>query len=109
MKHAGSMNQPRWFKLYSRAAMLMLALLILFADLAVSQQSVANADFIIAKPVIDVYKNAAVDSEVTSQALYGTGVLSLEKQGDWIKIRTADLRRRSMHRCCHDSETRGCL
>jgi len=37
-----------------------------------------------------MYKDAAADSEVTSQVLYGTGVLSSEKQGGWIKIRTAD-------------------
>jgi len=37
-----------------------------------------------------MYKDATSDSEVTSQVLYGTGVLSLEKRGSWIKIRTAD-------------------
>jgi cell wall-associated NlpC family hydrolase len=55
-----------------------------------AQQSVPNADFVVSQPVINMYKGATVDSEVTSQVLYGTGVLSLEKQSGWIRIRTAD-------------------
>lgn len=57
---------------------------------ALAQKSVAKADFIVARPVIDTFAQPGADSHVTSQALYGTGVQSLEKQGEWIKIRTAD-------------------
>lgn len=55
-----------------------------------AQQSVPNSDLVVSRPVVNMYKNATADSEVTSQVLYGTGVLSLEKQGEWSKIRTAD-------------------
>jgi SH3-like domain-containing protein len=90
MAQAGLVNLARWLKQSRRSALFTLVALLLFEYSAVSQQSVANADFVIAKPVINMYKSAAGDSEVTSQALYGTGVLSLNKQSDWINIRTAD-------------------
>src|SRR5580692_1183649 len=90
MKFTGSVNQPRWSKLSFRAGPLMLACLLVSAHLLAAQQSVANSDLVVSRPVINMYKSAATDSEVTSQVLYGTGVLSLEKQGDWINIRTAD-------------------
>ena len=63
---------------------------MLAGSLAMGQQSVPNADFVVSRPVINMYKSASADTEVTSQVLYGTGVKSLEKQGDWVKIRTAD-------------------
>ncbi|MGA9670100.1 MAG: SH3 domain-containing C40 family peptidase [Terracidiphilus sp.] len=57
---------------------------------AEAQQSVPNADFVIAKPVAEMFSRAAADSDVVSQAIYGTDVLSLEQHEDWYKIRTAD-------------------
>lgn len=55
-----------------------------------AQVSVANADLVVAKPVVNMHSKPTADSDVVSQALYGTGVLSLKKQGDWYDIRTAD-------------------
>lgn len=63
---------------------------MLAGSLAVAQQSVPNADFVVSRPVVNMYKSASADTEVTSQVLYGTGVKSLDRQGNWIKIRTAD-------------------
>jgi gamma-D-glutamyl-L-lysine dipeptidyl-peptidase len=63
---------------------------LLTGSLAGAQQSLPNADLVVSRPVANMYKSATADSEVTSQVLYGTGVRSLEKQGDWINIRTAD-------------------
>jgi len=63
---------------------------LLAGSLVMAQQSVPNADLVVSRPVANMYKSATADSEVTSQVLYGTGVRSLEKQGDWIRIRTAD-------------------
>lgn len=72
------------------ACLVLLALFLGWAELSPAQQSVANADFVVSQPVINMYKSATADSEVVSQVLYGTGVTSLEKQGSWIRIRTAD-------------------
>jgi cell wall-associated NlpC family hydrolase len=55
-----------------------------------AQVSVPRADLVVAKPVINMYSKPTTDSDVVSQALYGTGVLSLEKEADWYHIRTAD-------------------
>ena len=69
---------------------LVLICALLAGSLVIAQQSVPNADLVVSRPVAHMYKSATADSEVTSQVLYGTGVRSLEKQGDWIRIRTAD-------------------
>jgi len=69
---------------------LILICALLAGSLVMAQQSVPNADLVVSRPVANMYKSATADSEVTSQVLYGTGVRSLEKQGDWIRIRTAD-------------------
>jgi cell wall-associated NlpC family hydrolase len=57
---------------------------------AVGQQSVAKPDYVVSKPVINMHSAASADSEVVSQALYGSGVLSLEKKDGWIQTRTGD-------------------
>lgn len=62
----------------------------LAGSLAEAQRSVPNADFVVSQPVVNMYKSASADTEVTSQVLYGTGVKALEKQGDWVRIQTAD-------------------
>jgi SH3-like domain-containing protein len=67
-----------------------LVLLLLPMIPASAQQSVPGADFVVSKPVIDMYRNPTIESDVVSQAIYGTDVLSLKKQGDWYDIRTAD-------------------
>jgi hypothetical protein len=52
--------------------------------------SVHHPDFVVAKPVIHIFAMPTARSEVTSQAIYGTGVLLLEKRSIWRHIRTAD-------------------
>lgn len=64
--------------------------LLCLSPSAPAQRSVPRADLVVTKPVVNMFAQPSADSEVVSQAIYGTGVLSLEKQGDWYKIRTAD-------------------
>jgi cell wall-associated NlpC family hydrolase len=69
------------------------AIFVLLLSLAIpgrAQRSVPSADFVVCKPVIEMYRNPTAESDVVSQAIYGTDVLSLKKQGDWYDIRTAD-------------------
>jgi gamma-D-glutamyl-L-lysine dipeptidyl-peptidase len=63
---------------------------LMTAVLVQAQQSVGSPDLVVSQPVINMYKEATAASEVTSQALYGTGVQSIETRGDWVRIRTAD-------------------
>jgi cell wall-associated NlpC family hydrolase len=72
------------------AVALLLVLLLPLARMARAQKPAPHADYVVAQPVVDMLARPAADSDVTSQALYGTGVQSIEKQGDWIRIRTAD-------------------
>jgi len=60
------------------------------ANLAGAQVSVLHPDFVVAQPIINMYSKPSTDSDVVSQALYGTGVHSLEKQADWYDITTSD-------------------
>jgi gamma-D-glutamyl-L-lysine dipeptidyl-peptidase len=64
--------------------------LLLAASPARAQQSVDHPDAVVARPVVNMYRNATDASDVVSQALYGTGVLTLQSSQDWFKILTAD-------------------
>ncbi len=57
---------------------------------AAGQESVAKADYVVSRPVMNMYHSATADSDVVSQALYGAGVAALEKKDGWIRIRTGD-------------------
>lgn len=68
----------------------MLLLLLVPLIPARAQKPVPGADLVVARPVIEMYRSASANSDVVSQALYGTDVLSIEKQEGWYHIRTAD-------------------
>jgi cell wall-associated NlpC family hydrolase len=70
----------------------MLAMTILASNSnpASAQLGAPRADFVVAEPVLDMFAAPSADSDVSSQALYGTGVVALEQKGEWTQIRTAD-------------------
>lgn len=57
---------------------------------AAAQGSIPGANLVVAAPVINMYRSPSAESDVVSQAIYGTGVLSIQKQGAWYQIRTVD-------------------
>ncbi len=63
---------------------------LLLASPARAQQSVDHPDAVVARPVANMYRNATDASDVVSQALYGTGVTTIEGGQGWFHIRTAD-------------------
>lgn len=63
---------------------------LLAAMPAQAQKSVDHPDAVVARPVVNMYRNATDASDVVSQALYGTGVTTLESTQGWFHIRTAD-------------------
>jgi SH3-like domain-containing protein len=63
---------------------------LLAATQAEAQQSVDHPDAVVAKAVVNMYRNATDASDVVSQALYGTGVLTQQSSEGWFKILTAD-------------------
>lgn len=82
MPAASSLKLPRL------AALLLV--LMLAAAYAVAQQSVPHPDLVVARPVIDMHRHPTANSDVVSQAIYGTGVTELASQSGWYDIRTAD-------------------
>jgi SH3-like domain-containing protein len=72
------------------ASLWCVALLIPLQGKARAQMPVPHADFVVARPVLNMYAKPSEDSEVISQAIYGTSVLSIEKRDGWYEIRTAD-------------------
>jgi gamma-D-glutamyl-L-lysine dipeptidyl-peptidase len=63
---------------------------LLAATSARTQQSVDHPDAVVTRPVVNMYGNATDASDVVSQVLYGTGVLTLQSSQGWFKILTAD-------------------
>jgi gamma-D-glutamyl-L-lysine dipeptidyl-peptidase len=64
--------------------------LVCAAPPAPAQQSVDHPDAVVARPVVNMYRNATNASDVVSQALYGAGVTTIESGQGWFHIRTAD-------------------
>lgn len=80
---------------FTAARCLLIMSVALWGAFGISQRSVAKSDFVVSKSAINMYSSPSADGDVVSQALYGTGVLSLEKKKkwtrtEWIKIRTGD-------------------
>jgi gamma-D-glutamyl-L-lysine dipeptidyl-peptidase len=57
---------------------------------ACAQQSVPHPDLIVDKPVANMFSKPDAGSDVVSQTLYGSGVLTIEKKPGWYRIVTAD-------------------
>lgn len=86
-------NIPTLLKIACSVLTTSILILVLFMPMARTgraQQPVPQPDFVVAKPVINVFAKAEAASEVISQAIYGTDVATLEKRADWYNIRTAD-------------------
>jgi hypothetical protein len=49
-----------------------------------------SADHVVIKPVVNMYHEANEDTDVVSQAIYGTNVSVLQTKGEWTNIRTPD-------------------
>jgi gamma-D-glutamyl-L-lysine dipeptidyl-peptidase len=91
LKTAG--NIPIFVKLtcnFLTASIWIIALFMPTARTGWAQESVPHPDFVVAKPVINMFAKAEDNSEVISQAIYGTDVATLERRADWYNIRTAD-------------------
>jgi gamma-D-glutamyl-L-lysine dipeptidyl-peptidase len=64
--------------------------MILFATAAMGQPGNARPDHVVIKAVANMYREPNLDTEVVSQAVYGTNVSAVESSGAWMKVRTPD-------------------
>ncbi len=51
---------------------------------------VANADYVVVKPVANMYSKPSVQSDVVSQAIYGSNVTRLEGKWHWVHVKADD-------------------
>lgn len=65
-----------------------IAAVLLFLSGAALAQTAAQL-FVVSAPVADMHKAPSTDAEVVSQAIFSSRVIALEREGDWVKIRTA--------------------
>jgi len=63
---------------------------LLMPAAARAQQSVDHPGAVVTRPVVNMYRGPSAATDVVSQAIYGTGVLTLKTQPGWTNIRTAD-------------------
>ena len=76
--------------LFAHAGLFAVAALALGCASTLAQRSAPHADAVATAPVVNMFVTPSADSDVTSQVLYGSGVIVLEKKKDWTRIRTAD-------------------
>lgn len=77
----------------SKHAILMIRLILMLLLLSVmlnAQPTSAQPDFVVIRPVANMYRGANTDTDVVSQAILGSNVAVLETKGDWVKVQTAD-------------------
>ena len=60
----------------------------LFMALALFAAALPEA--VVVKPVANMYAQPAADTEVVSQAIYGTNISVVETRPDWLRVRTPD-------------------
>ena len=53
-------------------------------------QAAASANLVVIVPVVNMYSAASEDTDVVSQAIYGSNVVQLEEKSGWAKVRTPD-------------------
>ena len=63
---------------------------ILFLSTFCLAQTGIASELVVAVPVADMYSRASEDSDVVSQAIYGSDVKVLEEASGWVKARTPD-------------------
>ena len=63
---------------------------ILFLSSFCLAQTGITADLVVLVPVADMYSRASEDSDVVSQAIYGSDLKILEEASGWARVRTPD-------------------
>lgn len=73
-----------------RSAIVPAASSALWASTALGQYASTKANFVVARPVVNMYSEPSLDGSVVSQSLYGSCVSTIEKKNGWVDIRTGD-------------------
>jgi gamma-D-glutamyl-L-lysine dipeptidyl-peptidase len=71
---------------YASRVMLFAVLLTVMS----SAQTASPVEYVVVRPVVNMFRTPTTDADVVSQSLYGTNVKLVKAEGDWLQIRTAD-------------------
>jgi cell wall-associated NlpC family hydrolase len=63
---------------------------LLLASACCLAQTGAPANLVVVVPVVNMYSAASEDTDVVSQAIYGSNVVQFEEKSGWAKVRTPD-------------------
>lgn len=72
------------------AVAIILSVLLWFSDISQASQGKRQSEYVVIKPVTNMYRLPSRGSDVVSQAIYASEVTLLESHGGWGRIRTAD-------------------
>jgi hypothetical protein len=64
--------------------------MILTAIVAAGQNGSTVPDHVVVRAVANMYREPDLDTEVVSQAIYGTNLTAVQSSGEWMKVRTPD-------------------
>ena len=53
-------------------------------------QTAQSVEYVVVRPVVNMFRTPSLDADVVSQSLYGTNVALVKAEGEWLQIRTAD-------------------
>lgn len=67
-----------------------MTLAVLLASTCCLAQAGAPANLVVMVPVANMYSAASEDTDVVSQAIYGSNVVRMEEKPGWAKVRTPD-------------------
>lgn len=70
--------------------MLLLLNVIPVASQQNTSSAAAKADYVVIRPVANMYRDASLESDVVSQAIFGSNVAVLDSRNSWAKVKTAD-------------------
>ena len=62
---------------------------VLFTVMSTAQTTTL-VEYVVVRPVVNMFRTPTLDADVVSQSLYGTNVKLIKADGNWLEIRTAD-------------------
>ena len=65
-------------------------LVAVFLTVMSTAQTATTAEYVVVRPVINMFRTPTLDADVVSQSLYGTNVKVVKAEGNWLQIKTAD-------------------
>jgi cell wall-associated NlpC family hydrolase len=73
-----------------KSIVIILSFLLWFSNTSQASHGEKRSEYVVTKPVVNMYRLPSHDSDVVSQAIYGSEVTLLESHRGWERVRTSD-------------------